>query len=166
MEDTGMKTKVRQESEAGLRRQIHAKIATIAKTGICMPGTLVRKSRKCGNPRCACANGGPLHPACTVTSRDCGRTKAVYIPVDMIPEEEADARNRGGPEARQDRYGHPVRPLEAGAGHLRIQFRMTGTRTHAPAQARRTFYPFSTALPGGLRYLVPLNKRLSVSCFQ
>lgn len=88
-----MKTKVRQESEAGLRRQIHAKIAAIAKTGICMPGTLVRKSRKCGNPRCACANGGPLHPACTVTSKDCGRTKAVYIPVDMIPEVETWVAN-------------------------------------------------------------------------
>ena len=88
-----MKAKVKQESEASLRRQIHAKIAAVAKVGICLPGTLVHKSRKCGNPKCACANGGPLHPACTVTSKVAGKTKAIYIPVDMIPEVETWVEN-------------------------------------------------------------------------
>ena len=88
-----MKAKVNQESERALRLRIHAKIGAIAKTGICMPGTLVRKSRKCGNPKCACANGGPLHPSCTVTSKVSGKTKAVYIPVDMVPEVETWVAN-------------------------------------------------------------------------
>jgi hypothetical protein len=74
------------ESIDTLKVQMRAKIKALGKAGLFMSGTFVRKRRKCGNPACACANGGELHPACAVTSKVSGKTKAIYIPVDMADE--------------------------------------------------------------------------------
>jgi len=76
------------ESIETLKARMHAKIKSLGKAKLFMSGTFVHKMRKCGNPACACANGGPLHPACTVTSKVAGKTKAIYIPVDIVNEVE------------------------------------------------------------------------------
>ena len=76
------------ESMDTLKSQMCAKIKALGKSGLFMSGTFVRKRRKCGNPNCSCANGGELHPAYAVTSKVAGKTKAIYIPVDMAKEVE------------------------------------------------------------------------------
>lgn len=76
------------ESEATLRRQIGARIKDLGKSGIFTSGSFVRTQRKCGSKSCACASGGPKHPCFLLTSKVGGKTKAVYIPVDMAEEVE------------------------------------------------------------------------------
>lgn len=77
------------ESIETLKAQMHAKIKALGKAGLFMSGTFVRKRRVCGNPACACAKGGEAHPACAVTSKVAGKTKAIYIPVGIADEVEA-----------------------------------------------------------------------------
>jgi len=71
------------ESVDTLKAQMHAKIKALGKAGLFMSGTFVRKRRRCGNPACACAKGGESHVAYAVTSKVAGKTKAIYIPVDL-----------------------------------------------------------------------------------
>ena len=69
-----------------LRRRIGDKIRKLGKSGGFISGSFVRTGRKCGNPSCRCANGGEKHPCCLLTSKVKGKTKAVYVPVDMQDE--------------------------------------------------------------------------------
>lgn len=76
------------ESIETLKTRMRAKIKALGNAGLFMSGTFVRKRRRCGNPACACAKGGEAHPAYAVTSKVAGKTKAVYVPVDMAEEVE------------------------------------------------------------------------------
>lgn len=69
-----------------LKQRINARIRKLGESGIFISGSLVRTGRKCGNPSCRCANGGEKHPCCLLTSKEKGKTKAVYVPVDMQDE--------------------------------------------------------------------------------
>lgn len=71
-----------------LKQRIRARIKRIGESDIFISGSFVRTSRKCGVPTCRCANGGEKHPSCLLTSKVRGKTKAVYIPVDMQEEVE------------------------------------------------------------------------------
>jgi hypothetical protein len=70
-----------------LERQVKTRIA---KLGQCEPfimGSLVESKRKCGNKKCACANGGELHSAWIITKHGVGnKTRSIYVPVAMLPE--------------------------------------------------------------------------------
>jgi DNA-dependent RNA polymerase auxiliary subunit epsilon len=69
-----------------LKQRINARIRKLGDSGIFISGSLVRTGRKCGNPSCRCASGGEKHPCCLLTSKVKGKTKAVYVPVDMEDE--------------------------------------------------------------------------------
>lgn len=69
-----------------LKQRIGARIRKLGESGIFISGSFVRTGRKCGNPSCRCANGGKKHPCCLLTSKVKGKTRAVYIPVDMHKE--------------------------------------------------------------------------------
>ena len=71
-----------------LKQRIKAKIKKIGESGIFISRSFVRTGRKCGNPSCRCANGGEKHPCCLLTNKVKGKTKAVYVPVDMAEEVE------------------------------------------------------------------------------
>ena len=73
-------------SEELLKQRINARIRKLGDSGIFISGSLVHTGRKCGNPSCRCANGGEKHPCCLLTSKVKGKTKAVYVPVDMQDE--------------------------------------------------------------------------------
>lgn len=75
-------------SEGTLRAKIKADIKELGKAGMFISGSFMRTERKCGSKKCACANGGAKHPCCLLTSKVGGKTKAVYIPVDMANEVE------------------------------------------------------------------------------
>jgi len=78
---------MKQISIAMLERQVKARIA---KLGQCEPfimGSLVESKRKCGNKKCVCANGGPLHSAWIITKHGIGnKTRSIYVPVAMLAE--------------------------------------------------------------------------------
>lgn len=77
---------MRQTSIAMLEKQINARIAKLGQRKQFIVGSLVESKRKCGNKNCRCANGGELHSAHILTKRENGKTKTVYIPVDMVEE--------------------------------------------------------------------------------
>ena len=76
------------ESEATLRSHIQARIRELGEMGLFISGSFVHTERKCGSKTCACASGGPKHPCCLLTSKVAGKTKSVYVPVDMAEEVE------------------------------------------------------------------------------
>ena len=76
------------ESEATLRARIKARIRELGKAGMFISGSFMRTERKCGSKKCACATGGAKHPCCLLTSKVNGKTKAIYIPVDLADEVE------------------------------------------------------------------------------
>ena len=73
-------------SKEMLKRRINARIKKLGESKIFISGSLVRTARKCGNPNCRCANGGEKHPCCLLTSKVHGKTKSIYVPVDMEDE--------------------------------------------------------------------------------
>ena len=77
---------MRQTSIAMLEKQITARIAKLGQRKQFIVGSLVESKRKCGNKNCRCANGGELHSAHILTKREKGKTKTIYIPVDMVEE--------------------------------------------------------------------------------
>jgi hypothetical protein len=73
-------------SDAVLRQRITARIKKIADSEICISGSMVKTERKCGRKNCKCATNGQKHPAHVLTSKVKGKTKTVYLPVDMVDE--------------------------------------------------------------------------------
>ncbi len=77
---------MRQLSKKILRQRIKATINKLADADGCVAGSLVKISRKCGRPNCRCATGGPKHEAYLLSSKVKGKTKSVYVPVNLIEE--------------------------------------------------------------------------------
>lgn len=71
-----------------VRRQIAAKIRALGEYGTFMAGSFVAKRWKCAKPDCICNRTGKKHTAHAVTSKVGGKTRSVYVPVDMADEVE------------------------------------------------------------------------------
>ena len=78
--------KIQQTSEKILRKQIKGKLSKVAQLDGSIAGSLVKIHRKCGRSSCHCAAGGEKHSAFVLTSKVKGKTKVVYIPVEMVEE--------------------------------------------------------------------------------
>ena len=72
-----------------LKMRVRAKIKELGNAKPFISGSFIRTSRKCGNPNCQCANGGPKHPCCMLSSKVKGKTKGIYIPVAIADEVES-----------------------------------------------------------------------------
>ncbi len=79
---------MRQVSIAMLEKQIKARIGKLGQRNQFIIGSLVESKRKCGNKNCKCIKEGELHSAHILTKRENGKTKTIYIPVDMVKEVE------------------------------------------------------------------------------
>jgi hypothetical protein len=44
--------------------------------------------KRCGNPRCRCAQGGPLHEVALLTWKEEKRTHTLYVPIELRQEVE------------------------------------------------------------------------------
>jgi len=77
---------MRQVSIKMLKKQINTRINKLGQVKEFIIGSLVESKRKCGSKTCVCANGGELHSAYIITKRKNGKTKSIYIPVDMLGE--------------------------------------------------------------------------------
>ena len=109
-------------SEATLRARIKSRIKELGKAGMFISGSFMRTERKCGSRKCACAAGGAKHPCCLLTSKAGGKTKAVYIPVDMAGEVE-------GWVAEHRRIKAMLKEIDALAERL--------IKIHVPSRRRR-----------------------------
>ena len=86
---------MRQTSIVMLEKQINSRIAKLGRCGQFIVGSLVESKRKCGNKNCRCAKNGELHEAHILTKRKNGKTKTIYVPVDMVAEIERWSREYG-----------------------------------------------------------------------
>lgn len=68
-----------------LKNRRNAKLKKLAEVGPLVTGSLVKIQRKCGNKNCRCAKGEG-HPAHILTMTVKGKTKSVYVPVDLVDE--------------------------------------------------------------------------------
>lgn len=86
---------MKKSSRSTIEGRIHARIRQLGECSISISGSFVRTSRKCGQKNCQCAKeGGKKHPSCILTSKVRGKTKAVYVPVDIAEEVESWAKER------------------------------------------------------------------------
>ncbi len=73
-------------TSATLSKRLRRQLAALGKKQPFIIGSLVKIQRRCGNPNCRCAREGPKHPAHLLTTKVNGKTRAIYVPVDMVEE--------------------------------------------------------------------------------
>lgn len=69
-----------------IRRQLNSRLKRLPRSQPILAATLVQFRRACGVPSCHCMRGGPKHPSQHVTFKERGRSRSVYVPLDLLPE--------------------------------------------------------------------------------
>jgi len=78
-----------------IEQRIRARIRRLGECSVSISGSLAGISRSCGRPNCRCATDRTArHPAHLLNSKVRGRTKSVYVPVDLVKEVEGWIRER------------------------------------------------------------------------
>jgi len=68
-----------------IKRRLRIQLKKMGMEQPFIAGSLTKIYRKCGNPNCRCAvEGGQKHPAHLLTTKIKGKSKAIYVPVDMV----------------------------------------------------------------------------------
>lgn len=72
---------------ATVKRRLRRKLAAMGEEQPFIIGSLTKIHRRCGNPNCRCAGeNAQKHPAHLLTTKIKGKTRAIYVPVDMVDE--------------------------------------------------------------------------------
>jgi hypothetical protein len=69
-----------------IRRMLGARLKQLATDKPILAASLVHISKHCGRSCCHCQQGGPLHTAWHLTFKVKGRSRSVYVPVDLLAE--------------------------------------------------------------------------------
>jgi hypothetical protein len=86
---------MKKASRKVLEERIQARIRRLGECSVSIGGSLATISRRCGRPNCRCATDkAARHPAHLLNSKVKGRTRSVYIPVDMVEEVSSWVRER------------------------------------------------------------------------
>jgi hypothetical protein len=72
-----------------IRRMLEGRLKELAPAGPVLAASLALVHKRCGKPSCRCHHGGPLHPAHHLTFKQGGKTRTVYVPVDLLEEVQA-----------------------------------------------------------------------------
>jgi len=67
------------------RRQLDARVRQLTARGPVLAASLVTLARRCGRPGCHCAQGA-LHVGHYLSYKVAGKTRLVYVPVDLVEE--------------------------------------------------------------------------------
>lgn len=81
------------KSERTIMAGIGLRLRKLGELGPVLQGTAVRKYRKCTARDCPCHGGRRMHPFTVVTTKEDGKTKSLYVPVEMEAEVESWLRN-------------------------------------------------------------------------
>jgi hypothetical protein len=68
-----------------LRRSLEARLKKLTPPGPVLAASLACIAKRCGRPTCHCANGTP-HTAYHLTFKDQGKSRTVYVPLDLVEE--------------------------------------------------------------------------------
>jgi|SRR6516165_9033498 len=70
-----------------IRRMLNARLSRLGGgSEPILAASLVEVRRRCGQPSCRCGKGGPLHASHQLTFKDSGKTRTVYVPIDLVDE--------------------------------------------------------------------------------
>jgi hypothetical protein len=68
-----------------IRRSLEARLKKLTPAGPVLAASLAQIAKRCGRPTCHCANGTP-HTAYHLTYKDQGKSRTVYVPLDLVEE--------------------------------------------------------------------------------
>ncbi len=78
-----------------IEQQIRARTKRLGECSISISGSLAKIARKCGRENCRCADDpSARHTAHLLTSKVKGKTKSVYVPVELTREVDRWVRER------------------------------------------------------------------------
>jgi hypothetical protein len=69
-----------------IRRMLDSRLAKLGTSKPVLAASLVQITKHCGRSCCHCQQGGPLHTAWHLTFKVKGRSRSVYVPVDLLDE--------------------------------------------------------------------------------
>ena len=69
-----------------IRRMLQSRLNQLTPTGPVLAASLAQVHKTCGQPSCACHHDGPKHIAHHLTLKQNGKTRTVYVPVDLLDE--------------------------------------------------------------------------------
>jgi hypothetical protein len=67
-----------------IRRMLDSRLAGLATDQPILAASLVQITKHCGRSCCHCQQGGPLHTAHQLTYKVQGKTRTVYVPLDLL----------------------------------------------------------------------------------
>ena len=77
----------KEPTTSSVKRKLRRKLKAMGREQPFVAGSLTKIYRKCGNPHCRCAaKDGQKHSAHLLTTKIKGKSKAIYVPVDMVEE--------------------------------------------------------------------------------
>jgi hypothetical protein len=65
---------------------LHSRLHQLATDKPILAASLVQIHKHCGRKSCHCQQGGPLHTAWHLTFKVQGKSRTVYVPVDLLDE--------------------------------------------------------------------------------
>ena len=65
---------------------LDSRLKKLATSTPVLAGSLVRFRRHCGKPSCHCLQGGPKHVGHQISFKVAGKSRAVYVPLDLVEE--------------------------------------------------------------------------------
>jgi Family of unknown function (DUF6788) len=74
------------EHPTQIRRMLDSRLGQLSTGKPILAASLVQITKHCGRKACHCQNGGPLHTAWHLTCKVKGKTRTVYVPVDLLDE--------------------------------------------------------------------------------
>ena len=74
------------EHPTQIRRMLDSRVGRLTGGKPILAASLVHTSKHCGRQGCHCRQGGPLHPAWHLTFKVQGKTRTVYVPLDLLEE--------------------------------------------------------------------------------
>jgi len=78
-----------------IEQRIQARTKRLGECSISISGSLAKIARKCGRENCRCADDpSARHTAHLLTSKVRGKTKSVYVPVELVEEVDNWVRER------------------------------------------------------------------------
>jgi hypothetical protein len=67
-----------------IHRMLNSRLADLATDKPILAASLVQITKHCGRSCCHCQQGGPLHTAHHLTYKVQGKTRTVYVPLDLL----------------------------------------------------------------------------------
>ncbi len=82
-------------SRSVIEQRIRARTRRLGECAISISGSLAKIARKCGRKNCRCADDpSARHTAHLLTSKVRGKTKSIYVPVELVEEVDSWVRER------------------------------------------------------------------------